>query len=62
MREAVLRAGRGLRWYVRQATGEAKWDEYVATCRSQGVEPISRREFERHRDDHREAHPESRCC
>ena len=37
MRSAVLRAGRGLRWYLRQATGEAKWDEYVALCREQGA-------------------------
>ena len=62
MRDTLLRAGRGLRWYVRQATGEAKWDEYVATCLTQGTEPMSRREFERRRADHREAHPQSRCC
>ena len=62
MRDTLLRAGRGLRWYVRQATGEAKWDDYLATCRAQGVEPMSRREFERHRADHREANPQSRCC
>ena len=37
----MLRAGRGLRWYVRQATGEAKWDEYVETCRAQGAEPMT---------------------
>jgi uncharacterized short protein YbdD (DUF466 family) len=62
VRAAVLRAGRGLRWYVRQATGEAKWDEYVAACRDSGMEPMTRREFERHRADHREANPQSRCC
>ena len=62
MRAALLRAGRGLRWYVRQATGEAKWDEYVALCGEQCTEPISRHEFERRRTDHREAHPRSRCC
>ena len=62
MRDTLARAGRGLRWYVRQTTGEAKWDEYVAACRAQGVEPMSRREFERHRADHREANPQSRCC
>ena len=62
MRAAVFRAARGLRWYVRQATGEAKWDEYLAGCRSQGAEPMSRREFERHRAEHREANPQSRCC
>ena len=62
MRAAVLRAGRGLRWYVRQVTGEAKWDEYLGRVPSQDVEPMSRREFERHRADHREANPQSRCC
>jgi len=62
MRAAAIRAARGLRWYVRQATGEAKWDEYLAECRGQGTEPMTRREFERHRADHREAHPQSRCC
>jgi hypothetical protein len=62
VRDAVLRAGRGLRWYVRQATGEAKWDEYVASCLASGEEPIARRDFERRRADHREANPQSRCC
>lgn len=62
MRAAALRAGRGIRWYVKQATGEAKWDEYVDRCRSEGVEPASRRDFERHRADHREKNPQSRCC
>ncbi len=62
MRSAVLRVGRGLRWFVRQSSGEAKWDEYVASCRARGTVPMSRREFERHRDDHRERNPQSRCC
>jgi hypothetical protein len=62
MREAALRLGRGLRWYVRQATGEAKWDAYVDRCRREGVEPMSRRAFERHRDEHRERDARSRCC
>ena len=59
---AVLRAGRGVWWFVRQSTGEAKWDEYVALCGEQGSAPMSRREFERRRADHREANPQSRCC
>ena len=62
MRAEVLRAGRDLRWLLRQATGEGKWDEYVAQCRAQGSQPMSRGEFERRRADHREAHPQSRCC
>ena len=62
MKEALLRTGRAVRWYVRQATGEAKWDEYVDRCRTQGVDPVSRRQFERHRSDHREHDARSRCC
>jgi len=63
VRTAVLRAGRGVRWYLRQATGEAKWDEYVARCRpDDGEPPMSRRQFERHRADHKERNPQSRCC
>lgn len=62
MRESALRAVRALRWYVRQASGEAKWDEYVERCRAQGSEPMTRRAFERHRADHRERNPQSRCC
>jgi uncharacterized short protein YbdD (DUF466 family) len=58
----LLLVGRRVRWYVRQATGEAKWDEYVGRCRAEGVEPVSRRQFERHRADHREDHPQARCC
>ncbi len=62
MKTAFLKAGRGIRWYLKQATGEAKWDEYVDRCRSQEVEPMSRRDFERHRAEHKENNPQSRCC
>lgn len=62
VRGALLDAGRSLRWYVRQLTGEAKWDEYLAHCGAHGEEPMSRREFERLRSEHQERHPQSRCC
>jgi len=62
MRDQLVRAGRGLRWYLRQVTGEAKWDEYLDRCARDGSTPLSRRDFERHRADHRETHPSSRCC
>lgn len=58
----VLAAARGVRWYLRQFTGEAKWDEYLARCRTEGRRPMSRRDFERHRADHRERSTQSRCC
>ena len=55
-------AARGLGWYLRQVTGEAKWDEYVERCPAEGRPPMTRREFERHRADAREHDPRSRCC
>jgi uncharacterized short protein YbdD (DUF466 family) len=62
MRTALRSAGRGLRWYLRELSGEAKWDQYVDHCRRHGHEPMSRRDFERRRADRAEATPQSRCC
>ena len=62
MRSAVTKVGRGIRWYLREATGEAKWYGYVDDCRRQGLVPMSRREFERHLADHREHNAQTRCC
>jgi len=58
----LLAVGRSVRWYVRQLTGEAKWDDYVAGCEARGEEPMTRRAFERHRADHQESSPLARCC
>ena len=55
-------AGRGVRWYLREFTGEARWDDYLRRCAEHGHQPMSRREFERRRADERERHPVSRCC
>ena len=60
--DKVLEVARTLRWYVRQLTGEGKWDEYVAECEAFGELPMSRREFERRRDHEREHAPGARCC
>ena len=62
MRAAALRACRGVLWYLKQATGEAKWDEYLSQCASDQVEPMSRRQFERHRAEHADRNPQARCC
>ena len=51
-----------LKRLLREATGEAKWDDYVAHCREHGVEPMTRRAFERQRAEGREGDPPSRCC
>ena len=60
LRIAVLNARRGIRWHLRQSTGEAKWDEYLERCRSEHVQPMSRRDFERHRTQHQENNPQAR--
>ena len=62
MTGAVRTAASGLRWYVRQLTGEAKWDEYLERCRSEGSDPMTRKDFERHRTEHQERSSRSRCC
>jgi len=58
----ALKAVRGIRWYLKQVSGEAKWDEYLERARSEDVKPMSRRDFERHRSDHKENNPQARCC
>jgi uncharacterized short protein YbdD (DUF466 family) len=62
MMTGALKAGRGIRWYLRQVTGEAKWDEYLQRCCRQDVSPMSRRDFERHRTEHQEKSTRARCC
>jgi Selenoprotein, putative len=62
MRSGALKAVLGIRWYLKQVSGEAKWDEYRERARSEGVEPMSRRDFERHRSAHKENNPQIRCC
>ncbi len=58
LKEAVS----GVRSLLREATGESKWDAYLERCRQEGRAPMSRREFERHRAEHRERNPQARCC
>jgi hypothetical protein len=62
MSPGARKVWRGIWWYLKQATGEAKWDEYLQRCSIQDVEPLSRRDFERHRGVHEENNPQSRCC
>jgi len=60
--QSLDRARRGVLWYLKEFPGESRWDDYLARCRHDGVEAMSRRAFERHRADHRETRVESRCC
>ena len=59
---AVARAWRGVRWYLKEFTGEARWDDYLGHCEEHGHTPMSRYEYERARTDAAEKNPIARCC
>ena len=52
------------RWWVRQLSGEGKYDAYVAHHRAHHPEraPMTEREFWRAEYARQEANPGSRCC
>ncbi|MCX2969600.1 YbdD/YjiX family protein [Streptomyces sp. TRM70308] len=55
-----------VRWFWREATGEAAYDRYVAHARRHdpAAPLLTRRAFERRRTDARESDPREgfRCC
>jgi uncharacterized short protein YbdD (DUF466 family) len=54
----------GVRWYLREVSGESGYDRYFAHMRRDhpGQPVMSRRDYERRRQDYREEHPRARCC
>lgn len=54
----------GLRWYVREFSGDAAYDRYREShLRNHPLAPVpTRREYERMLTRHQELHPGSRCC
>ncbi|RIQ26882.1 YbdD/YjiX family protein [Jiangella rhizosphaerae] len=59
----VRRAASGVWWYLREVSGETAYDRYVEHCRRhEAVRVLSRREFERRRQDDRDRSPQQRCC
>ena len=54
----------GVRWYLREVSGESAYDRYVAHMRREHVDQpvMTRREYERRRQDERDARPRTRCC
>ena len=54
----------GVRWYLREVSGESGYDRYVEHMRRDhaGQPVMSRRDFERRRLDAREHTPRARCC
>lgn len=55
---------RGLHWYLREVSGETAYDRYRAHLRARHPDALvlSRRDFERWRQDHRDRNPQARCC
>jgi uncharacterized short protein YbdD (DUF466 family) len=55
---------KGVKWYVREVSGESAYERYVDHVRSEhpGAAVMSRRDFERLRQDERERNPRARCC
>lgn len=55
---------RGIRWYLREATGESAYDSYVAHARREHPDApvLPRRDFERVRQDARASQTRARCC
>lgn len=54
----------GVRWYLKEVSGETAYDRYVEHVRRDHSDAIvmSRRDYERLRQDHRNDHPRARCC
>jgi uncharacterized short protein YbdD (DUF466 family) len=60
----VKEAFAGVCWYLREVSGESAYDRYVAHMRKEHPDQpvMSRRDFERRRQDAREENPRARCC
>jgi uncharacterized short protein YbdD (DUF466 family) len=60
----VRQAFAGVRWYLREVSGESGYDRYVAHMRRDHPEQavMSRRDYERQRARQREENPRARCC
>ena len=60
----VKQAFAGVRWYLREVSGESAYDRYVEHMRRDHPDQpvMSRRDFERRRQDAREENPRARCC
>ena len=57
-----VRGWGGARWYLREWSGEARWDRYLAQCAEHGHVALTRREFEQARAAEAERAAVSRCC
>ncbi|ETY71303.1 CstA-like transporter-associated (seleno)protein [Bifidobacterium moukalabense] len=61
---ALTRAWRGVVWYMREISGEARYDHYLERFASEhpGERPLSEKEFLRAREAYDKEHPNTSCC
>jgi uncharacterized short protein YbdD (DUF466 family) len=54
----------GVRWYLREVSGESGYDRYVEHMRREHPDQpvMSRRDYERQRQRQRDENPRARCC
>ena len=57
------RAWATVRWYVSGVLGGSKYEGYLAWHARHGKgQPLSEKDYWRHRTEHDERHPQGRCC
>jgi uncharacterized short protein YbdD (DUF466 family) len=54
----------GVRWYLKEVAGETAYERHVEHVRREHPDAMvmSRRDFERMRQDQRNDNPRARCC
>ncbi|PAU67259.1 CstA-like transporter-associated (seleno)protein [Bifidobacterium criceti] len=64
MAQAAMRVWRGVVWYVRELSGEARYDHYLEHMRRDhpGTCTLTEREFLRARERAEREHPNTSCC
>lgn len=55
---------RGIVWYMREISGEARYDHYLEHFAQEhpGEKPLSETEFLRAREEYDKHHPNTSCC
>lgn len=60
----IRAAWRGIVWYMREISGEARYDHYLEHFAQEhpGEKPMSETEFLRAREEYDKHHPNTSCC
>lgn len=62
--DRLARAWRGIVWYLREISGEARYDHYLEHFAAEhpGETPMSEVEYLRAREAYDRLHPNTSCC